>query len=55
MATVMFTVCFTASVNNQQVQQNKKWSQQMVESHGLKSFYTNKTFHENLANSHGIM
>lgn len=27
------------------------WSQQMVEQHGLKNFYTNRVFHENLANS----
>ncbi len=45
----VFTGCFTASVNKEKLQQNQKWSQQMVESHGLKDFYTNRVLHEKLS------
>lgn len=47
----IFTGCFTASVNKEKLQQNERWSQQMVESHGLKDFYTNRVLHEKLANT----
>ncbi|MDB5246859.1 MAG: glycosyl hydrolase family 88 [Segetibacter sp.] len=46
----VFTGCFTAS-GNKQTLQNEKWSQKMVESHGLKDFYTNRVLHEKLANT----
>ncbi len=47
----VFTGCFTASVNKEKLLQQEKWSQQMVESHGLKDFYTNRVLHEKLANT----
>jgi unsaturated rhamnogalacturonyl hydrolase len=46
---VVFVGCTTARNNKQQLQPNEKWSQQMVESHGLKNFYTNKVLHAELA------
>jgi unsaturated rhamnogalacturonyl hydrolase len=48
---VVFTGCFTSSANKGKSQQNEKWSQQMVESHGLKDFYTNRVLHAQLANT----
>lgn len=46
---VAFAGCFTGSVNKEKSRQNEKWSQRMVESHGLKDFYTNKEFHSQLS------
>ncbi|WP_207492313.1 glycoside hydrolase family 88/105 protein [Aridibaculum aurantiacum] len=45
---LIFSSC-TSSRNQKAVAQGEKWSQQMVESHGLKDFYTNKVHHEQLA------
>jgi len=52
LTTIIFvtTGCFSTA-KSKQTQQNEKWSQQMVESHGLKDFYTNKVLHEKLANT----
>ena len=49
---VVFVAGCSAARTKQSASNNQKWSQQMVEAHGLKDFYTNKTFHENLASSH---
>lgn len=46
---VGFNGCSTATRNKKTTLQNEKWSQQMVESHGLKDFYTNKELHSTLA------
>lgn len=46
---ILITGC-TASRKSQS-SPNEKWSQQMVEAHGLKDFFTNKEYHESLANS----
>lgn len=45
----VFTGCFTARPNKGALQQNGKGSQQMVESHGLKDFYTNRELHAQLS------
>lgn len=45
----VFTGCYTAGKNKQASSQNGKWSQNMVESHGLKDFYTNRELHEKLS------
>lgn len=50
-ACLLFTGCFTARKNNKVLQPNEKWSQKMVEAHGLKDFYTNRAHHEILANT----
>ncbi len=41
--------CFTTSRNRQVSPANERWSQKMVESHGLKDFYTNRELHARLA------
>jgi unsaturated rhamnogalacturonyl hydrolase len=46
----VFFACSTPA-KNKQSSLNEKWSQQMVEAHGLKDFYTNRVFHEKLANT----
>lgn len=46
----VFTGCLPP-LKNRQTLQNEKWSQKMVESHGLKDFYTNRVLHEKLANT----
>lgn len=48
---VVYAGCFTSSVKKARIPQNEKWSQQMVESHGLKDFYTNRVLHETLSNT----
>jgi unsaturated rhamnogalacturonyl hydrolase len=42
--------CSTTHRNKQSLQ-SEKWSQQMVEAHGLKDFYTNRVLHEKLSNT----
>lgn len=51
LAAVVFIGCFAVSVNKEKWQQNEKWSQKMVESHGLKDFYTNRELHAQLSNT----
>jgi unsaturated rhamnogalacturonyl hydrolase len=50
-AVVVINSC-SPSAKNKQGNTSEKWSQQMVESHGLKDFFTNKVHHDELANSH---
>ncbi len=47
----IFTGCSSAFQNKQTVAQNEIWTQQMVETHGLKDFYTNRVAHEKLSNT----
>jgi unsaturated rhamnogalacturonyl hydrolase len=44
----IITGCYTAG-KNKHVSTNESWSQQMVESHGLKDFYTNRVLHDKLS------
>ena len=51
--TIIFVLTsgFAVAQNKVKSIQNQKWSQRMVEAHGLKDFYTNKVLHEKLANT----
>lgn len=48
-AVFVFNGCSTAWQNKQTTVQGEKWSQKMVEAHGLKNFYTNRELHSTLA------
>jgi unsaturated rhamnogalacturonyl hydrolase len=47
----VFAGCFSTTPKSGQGLQVEKWSHEMVESHGLKDFYTNRAFHEKLSNT----
>jgi unsaturated rhamnogalacturonyl hydrolase len=43
--------CASTALKKSVSSQQEKWSQNMVESHGLRDFYTNRVFHEKLSNT----
>jgi unsaturated rhamnogalacturonyl hydrolase len=52
LSTAVAITCGFATAYSQPAQsKSEKWSQKMVESHGLKDFYTNKVLHEKLSNT----
>src|SRR5687768_17604134 len=47
----VFAGCFSAATKSSNASKGEKWSQNMVESHGLGEFYTNRVFHSKLSNT----
>src|SRR4051795_12646642 len=51
LAAVIFSCGFATAYSQAFPSRGEIWSQKMVESHGLKDFYTNKVLHEKLSNT----